>query len=471
MKSKITSWFTVFLSVVASIFFGASVQAQIDWSGVNQYRNNQRPSGGGGGYSRPSGPSQAQIAAQQAEAARGRQYNALNDSSVDSFNKGDYATAEAGFKKCLEYWPNDPMIEQSIACTQNQEGVAAYKNGDYTTALNFFQQSVANFPKADPNNPKINETSRQNCINALASAQDKIAEAKREEAQRQQDKITANNIQQSIQGLAQTLSAAPSSGGLDFNDGKSSASVTSATAGNSGGLDFIDSSPNVVDPRSANTATGGSARTKGSSSGDLAFMDSDSSLKDAVKDTPSDQKVTIGTFGDKVAKPNFATVAAPTIGKDTKAGDQLLGAAASGDLTANYDVGGAKTAGSLKKPTELPAAPATFSAVVKGDPRMKDALKQLDTLNATRSQLGIELQQLTTEMKTEKDSHKMSELSKKVDQKNNDYQANLVAITQGEEAVKKVHRTIIIEEEKTPITSSATTAPASGAAPATAAAK
>jgi len=360
--------------------------------------------GGGGSTGNRSRPSAAEIAAKQAYA--------LNDQGLAAYTKKDWTAAEAEFRRALQLSPNDQIIRRNLGLSQGHQGEDAYRNGDYTTAVNYFQQALANVPADDPNESILRKD--------LAAAQEKLDQAKRDEEQHRQDKITANNMQQSIQTLAQSMTAAPSSGGLDFIDPKSSTPAAGGSVSKNSGLDFIDPS----EP-----------------------------LKDAVADTPSDKKSARGTFGESVARPNLATVSVPSEGTDKKAGDQLLSAAASGDLTKNYDIGGASAAGSLKIPTNASIDPATFSDKVKSDPRMIAALKQLDALKTTRSKLGTELEQLTTKMKAEKDPKKMKALTQEVDQKNVEYQVNLVAVTKGEENVKKVHRTIDdqVDEKPAPV--------------------
>src|ERR1041385_5496198 len=65
-----------------------------------------------------------------------------------------------------------------------------------------------------------------------------------------QNRIAANNMQQAIQNFAQTLNAAPSSGGLDFDGGNTGAPPS---GGNSGGLEFTSavSTPNQTRPATA----------------------------------------------------------------------------------------------------------------------------------------------------------------------------------------------------------------------------
>jgi hypothetical protein len=81
---------------------------------------------------------------------------------------------------------------------------------------------------------------------------------------------------------------------------------------------------------------------------------SDPLLKDAVKDTSSDQNTVSGPFGSKVAKPDSTdlTGAGPVVmpGKNTNASEHLKAAAAigaNGDLRKVYDEGGGKSPGPL----------------------------------------------------------------------------------------------------------------------------
>jgi hypothetical protein len=77
---------------------------------------------------------------------------------------------------------------------------------------------------------------------------------------------------------------------------------------------------------------------------------------------------------------------------------------------------------------------------------MIEALAQLGALNASRSKLTAELAEATTEMAHAKDRKTMAELNQRMEQKNVEFQANLVAVTKAEEKVKKVHRSIDAEE-------------------------
>lgn len=115
----------------------------------------------------------------------------------------------------------------------NESGVQAYKNGDWASAVALFQQALQNDPG--------DLTYTQNLANArtnLANQQGR-ERAEREAFDRQRaNQVAANNMQQSIQNFAQTLNAAPITGGLDF-DGRTLGNAPGG--GTSAGLDFTAS--------------------------------------------------------------------------------------------------------------------------------------------------------------------------------------------------------------------------------------
>jgi len=198
------------------------------------------------------GPSAAEIAA----AAQALKYRTINDQALASYDKGDYATSEAEFKQCLEYWPNDPALLKSIANCEaqisNNQGVAYSQNNDWANAILCYQAALAKNPdnKIMQQNLAQAQTRLANdkgnafyaqgdWANAIACYQEAVnknpfdnnspgykkrleaAQHKLEQGQQ------ANDIQQSVQSLAHTLSAAP---------------ATPENVDNNSGLDFIDSS-------------------------------------------------------------------------------------------------------------------------------------------------------------------------------------------------------------------------------------
>jgi tetratricopeptide (TPR) repeat protein len=157
----------------------SGVDNGIGWSTSGNGRNNS--SGGGGSRnSRSSGPSAAQIAEQQEEAAR----------------------------------------QQKIATAheQNQQGLDAWNKGDWATAASCFEQALKNSPD--------DSVIRQN----LANASQKLKE-------QQANKLAAAKMQQIVENFSKTITAAPSVGGLDFDNGRGNAVADTK----SGGLEFTTS--------------------------------------------------------------------------------------------------------------------------------------------------------------------------------------------------------------------------------------
>jgi hypothetical protein len=173
------------------------------------------------------------------EAREAKKLTELNDQGIAAYDKKDWAAAEVEFKKVLQLNPSDHVYLRNLAMTQGHEGEDAYLKGDYTTAFNYFQQALANDPADDPD--------KQTLDGDLATVQGKIDDIRRDQERRDQDKLAASKMQQSIQNFAQSLSTAPSSntapssGGLDFNDGNSG-----NNANKSSGLTFMDSDHDAV---------------------------------------------------------------------------------------------------------------------------------------------------------------------------------------------------------------------------------
>ena len=344
---------------------------------------------------RPSSPSPAEIAARQ----RQEQSTATNQQGIAAYAKEDWATAEADFKKSLETGPNDPVVLRNLALTQDHEARDAYAKGDYATALRFFQQALANDPASDAEN-------REGIRRNLAFVQENIE-------QRQKATTAAANMQQAIQSFAHTLVAAPSPDGLDFASGNASAPAAAAPHGDNSGLDFMSFAGANASPASG--------------------------LKDAVADGPTTQ----GLFGTKVAKPNLIVApSSSTVGTDVKAGDQLLSAAAAGkvDLTKHFDGGTAKGVGSFVYPSALGLS--AFSEKARKDPEVISMVKELEALDAKRSRLEKEREELTQQRGATHDPVVMKQLNDQLTQKAKDYQDNLGAIFEKTQAVEKQKRKV-----------------------------
>ncbi len=183
-------------------------------------------SSGGGSYSPPAYTPPAVYQPSPAELQQ-RQAVALQQQGLTQFRAGKYAEAlrlfELSLKLCVAA-DDIKNLRGNIANTHSQLGTLAYKRGDVEQALR--QYELAN--QYNPAEAVISDSLRNLRGELAVRQQAKIAE--------QQDKAAASNMQKAIQGFAQTLNAAPTSGGLDF-DGRTSGNSPGA-GGNGGGLDF-----------------------------------------------------------------------------------------------------------------------------------------------------------------------------------------------------------------------------------------
>ena len=139
---------------------------------------------------------------------------------------------------------------------------------------------------------------------------------------------------------------------------------------------------------------------------------------------------------------------------DTKASEQLISAAAvakaGGDLTVNYDIGGAPHAGSISLPKSRALDPSTFTEAERNDPRMVAELEKFSELQNKHSDLDNEIERTTVARNNEKDPAAMSGLTNQLDQLNHSAQENLLAITEEEKVITKTKKLIDTEVEKKP---------------------
>ena len=197
-------------------------------------------SSGGSSYSPPAYTPPAVYQPSPAELQQ-RQAVALQQQGRAQFRAGKYTEAlrlfELSLKLCVAA-DDIKNLRGDIGNTHAQLGALAYKRGDVEQAHR--QYELAN--QYNPAEPVISESLKNLRGEIAAQQQAKLAE--------QQDKAAAGNMQKAIQGFAQTLNAAPSSGGLDF-DGRASGNAPGG--GNSGGLDFtaVVSAPSQTAPASA----------------------------------------------------------------------------------------------------------------------------------------------------------------------------------------------------------------------------
>ncbi len=159
-------------------------------------------------------------------------------------------------------------------------------------------------------------------------------------------------------------------------------------------------------------------------------------------------------FGSNVANPKLEASPTPPakVGSNTKSGDQLMSAANTakhdGDLTANYDAGTATTAGSLvfqKSSIDL----STYSERARKDPQVIAALMELESLQAKRSQLERERDELVKQRNAAMDKTAMDKATAELDRKEKEYQDNVAVISQKSKDLEKRHREIDAEVQST----------------------
>ena len=158
----------------------------------------------------------------------------------------------------------------------NEQGLALYNSRDWDKALAAFQEAAAK----NPDDPVIQKN--------LAQAQAAVAQVQAQLESQQRDKVAAGHMQEAIQGFAQTLKAAPASGGLDFDGGNSG---SSPGAGTSGGLDFTTTAtaanPALPPPKSGCAAPGSTMTVDACNVPSGLSKATEDAISGAYRDAPS----------------------------------------------------------------------------------------------------------------------------------------------------------------------------------------
>jgi len=359
MRTKLPAWLTLLLSGAATTFICETLPAQNEYRGLAAQRDPVLGNGGGGNnngggqnvFSETSGLIAGLFSSVFPSAEKREQAaTAQNQQGILAENRGDKAAADIYFKKALKYSPNNPTIQQNLACNQCREGTEAFNSGDYEAALNFYTQALANFPAADSNNTNIREEDRQTISRSLAWVKGQIqqqldeklrASRQREENQRaealraeQQKAEKLRAEQQRIQDQQARFTEA--------NDARTKGNAAAKAGDYAQAVEYykamikdpsfdndqnrkiiadIESYLKAVQDRAAQEArvkveqqtavrnihqsveTFAQTLNTPPASGGLDFVDSSTPLRDAVGDKPSDQNVAPGSMGYRVAKP------------------------------------------------------------------------------------------------------------------------------------------------------------------------
>lgn len=333
-------------------------------------------------------------------------YNA----AYDAYRRGDYATALDLYQQALANLPGD---RDCLAAIPRTRGMMAYKKGDYATALDYYQQALAVLPRD------------QYLLNAVASIHGKIAAQQGEDAWNRKDDSAA------LAFYKQAFAYYPDNTWRDniaivqkaLSQREEDQSATTKIE------EIVDSFPKS-DPQASNA-------------GNLSFDDFDGIATGGTKK---------GNFGTNVSDPKLEAHVKEKVGTDTKAsaGDQLLSAAKTaehgGDLTPNYDRGTAGASGSLvfpKSGVDL----STYSERAKNDPRVITMLKELNELQVKRSQLERERDALVQQRNVAASGALMEQATAQLNKKEAEYQDNIALISQKTQDLEKCHREIDTEVE------------------------
>ena len=178
-----------------------------------------------------------------------RQAVALQQQGSAQFRAGKYTEAlrlfELSLKLCVAV-DDIRNLRRDVGNTHGHLGEAAYKRGDVEQANREFELAKQYLP----NNKVIRDD--------LAITQNELAARQQAKIAEQRDKAAATNMQKAIQGFTETLNAAPSPGGLDF-DGRNSGTPPGA-GGNGGGLDFASAVSTTKQPASTSALPSGDPR-------------------------------------------------------------------------------------------------------------------------------------------------------------------------------------------------------------------
>lgn len=384
----------VFASASASPVWGQSQKDQVCQGGY----------GGGCGTAPSRRNEPRQPTARDLEIERHNQGIHDYNAALDAYRRGDYATALDLYQQALAILPRD---RDCLAAIPRTRGLMAYKKGDYATALDYYQQALAVLPHD------------RYLLNAVAEIHGVIAAQQGEAAWNRKDTAAALAFYQ--QAFAY------------YPDNK--------------WRENIEALKREQDNKNATTKIQGivdsfrKADAPAAKSGNLSFDDFGDSASGGTKK---------GLFGTNVSDPKIVERATGTVGTDTKAGDQLLSAAKTaehgGDLTPNYDAGTAKAAGSLVFP-KAGVDLSKYSERAKKDPQVISMLQELDSLQARRSELERERDELVKDRNASVNKAAMRKATAKLDKLEAEYQLNVAVISQKTQDLEKRHREIDTEVE------------------------
>lgn len=385
----------VFASASASPVWGQSQKDQVCQGGY-----------GGGCGTAPSRREPRQPSARDLEVDRHNQGIHIYNAAVEAYRNGDYATALDLYQQALAILPRD---KDCLAAIPRTRGLMAYKKGDYATALDYYRQALAFLP------------GNRYLLNAIASTHGMIAAQQGDAAWNRKD------IAAALAFYKQAFAYYP------YDPWR----------------DNIANAQKALDDKNATTKIQEIVDSFPKQDAQISKT-SNLSFDDFSGSAPGDTKK--GQFGTKVSDPKLVGAAKgpAKVGTDTKASDQLKSAAKTaehdGDLTANYDKGTAVASGSLVFPRSGVDL-STYSDRARKDPHVISMLRELDSLQARRSQLERERDELVKQRNVAGSGALMEQATVQLDKKEKEYQENVALISQKTQEVEKLHREIDTQVE------------------------
>lgn len=418
-----------------------------------------------------SAPSAAQIKRQQEAEAHARAV-ALNDKGVAAFQRGEWGIAAELFREAYRQDPKSQTILNNVVNAQRRVGLLAMENGEWDYAANTFQslllyrpddqefkdlQARARGKQIQANEAwKLNESGRVTGGNGdWAAAEKAFLRATELDPLNPTYRKNLGTVRETQAGEAwgsgdheRAMTLWRSALSLDPNNARARSALTVY-------------GPLVEQERADKEATREAKAVVATiQQGMTKVADSVKAAKPAGGLGLDDFAVESGPFGTPVVRaPAVSTSSARTVsGTDNKAGDQLLAgnalARAGNDLTALYDIGGAPGAGSLPAITasgrpEL-AVLAAYPEKARNDPAMIGLARELAVMQAKRTVLDQERNQLVRQRNLTVDKTRSAELSVLVEQKEAAYQASLQEVFVQTEKLEARHRVIDTEIGPTP---------------------
>lgn len=410
-----------------------------------------------------SAPSAAQIKRQQEAEAHARAV-ALNEKGVAAFQRGEWGIAAQLFREANRQDPASETIIRNLVNAQRNVGLLALEKGEWDYAANTFQSLLLYRPddqefkdlqaRARGKQIQANEAWKLNESGRVTGGNGDWAVAEKSFL-RATELDPLNPTYRKNLGVVRETRAAEAWSNGDHEQAMTLWQSALAADGNNvrARSALVVYAPTVEVEREAQAAAReAKAVVTNLQQGMTKVADNLKSTKPAGGLGLDDFVVEGGPFGTPVVRaPVTSALPSRNVpGTETRAGNQLLSgnalAGAGQDLTTLYDIGGAPGAGSLPAITtsgrpEMGVL-AAYSEKVRKDPGMIGLARELTVMQAKRSTLEQERNQLVRLRNLTVDKAKTQELSVLVQEKEAAYQASLQEVFVQTEKLEERHREI-----------------------------